>query len=215
MAGLAMTALANSVNRKLLGFFFERTVFHRDNRSPIDYLTDLPTASVRLDEQNLYDAVLASGSIPMVLDAVENISGANGGRYFDGGVTDYHFALPFESKGLVLFPHFYPHSVPGWFDKALPWRKQRQPAGSNVLMICPSDEWVASLPFGKIPDRHDFATMDDHQRTQYWDTVVNRSHELSEERNQLISGPRSWSDYLLSQAYDFVAAPDRQQVGYE
>ena len=67
----------------------------------------LPTQHVLLTKDNLRQAVLASGSIPMVLNPVENIAGAGRGLYYDGGVTDYHFDLSFSDSGLVLYPHFY------------------------------------------------------------------------------------------------------------
>lgn len=69
----------------------------------------------------LRDALLASGSIPLVLDAVTDIAGAPPGRYWDGGLVDYHLHLPYQREpDLVLYPHFADHIVPGWLDKAMP-----------------------------------------------------------------------------------------------
>lgn len=47
-------------------------------------------------------------------------------------------------------------------------------------MICPSDEFVASLPFGKIPDRKDFTTMEAKQRIKYWYQVMSETERLGE-----------------------------------
>jgi hypothetical protein len=44
----------------------------------------------------------------------------------------------------------------------------------------PSDEFVASLPYGKIPDRKDFADMPAEQRIEYWQTVIEQSDFLGQ-----------------------------------
>lgn len=190
--GLGLAATANLFHRKALGAFFERVLFHSSHPlPPFSQLNDLPTRNVALTDDNLRAAILASGSIPMVLEGVENIPGAGPGLYYDGGVTDYHFDLPFSQEGLVLYPHFYPRITPGWFDKALRWRKPRSQHYDNVLLVCPSNEWVASLPFGKIPDRRDFSRMSDEQRIAAWGEVIKRSGELAEDFQKLVHGDLS------------------------
>jgi hypothetical protein len=131
---------------------------------------------------------MASGSIPLALNGVANIHGAGPGMYYDGGVTDYHFDIPFSAKGLVLYPHFYSTITPGWFDKALKWRRGSPANFDNVIILCPSPEWVASLPFGKIPDRKDFVQLDDKTRIQYWAETMKRSSELADELHELVHG---------------------------
>ena len=176
---LTLAASANLLHRKHLRHFFQRVLFHAPGElSPFHYAGVLPTQHVELSSANLRQAVLASGSIPMVLNPVENIDGAGAGLYYDGGVTDYHFDLPFSDNGLVLYPHFYPQLTPGWFDKALKWRKANPAYLHNVVLLCPSEHWVRSLPFGKIPDRNDFK-LPDNVRIDYWQEVIARSHELS------------------------------------
>ena len=177
---LTLAAGANLLHRKHLQHFFQRVLFHCPGElSPFHYAGILPTQHVELNQHNLRQAVLASGSIPMVLNPIENIAGAGQGLYYDGGVTDYHFDLPFTDDGLVLYPHFYPHLTPGWFDKALSWRRAKPAHLHNVVLLCPTDSWVASLPFGKIPDRNDFK-LPDAVRINYWQEVISRSHELAE-----------------------------------
>ena len=177
---LTLAAGANLLNRKHLQHFFQRVLFHSPGeQAPFYYAGILPTQHVALNQQNLRQAVLASGAIPMVLNPIENIAGAGQGLYYDGGVTDYHFDLPFTDNGLVLYPHFYPHLTPGWFDKALSWRRAKPAHLHNVVLLCPTDSWVASLPFGKIPDRNDFK-LPDAVRINYWQEVISRSHELAE-----------------------------------
>lgn len=192
MAGLALAASANALNRRLLGAFFERVIFHRDNNSPLAGIHDLPTRHVQLDTRNLHQAVLASGSIPMVLEAVEDIAGAGPGRYYDGGVTDYHFDLPLPGDGLVLYPHFYPYAVPGWFDKALSWRRGGGRNYRRVVMVSPSAQWVANLPHGKIPDRNDFARMDDPTRRQYWRQTLAQSQQLADAFDVFVNNPSTF-----------------------
>ncbi len=182
LAGLTLAAGANLINRRALAAFYERIIFqqHPDN-SPFSALRDLPTRHIQLSAANLKSALLASGSIPLVLDPVQFIEGAGFGPFVDGGVTDYHFDWSFPTTGLVLYPHFYPRVSPGWFDKALTWRRPQPGHYDKVIMLCPSDEWVKSLPYGKIPDRKDFSQLPDAKRMQYWQTVIERSHELADD----------------------------------
>ncbi|OED44282.1 hypothetical protein ACH42_07915 [Endozoicomonas sp. (ex Bugula neritina AB1)] len=182
MTGLGMAALANMVSRKALGLFFTRILFHASGQSaPFLSMNDLPTERVPLSEDNLADAILASGSIPMVMEGVRNIAGAPEGVYRDGGVTDYHFDAHFaKSDKLVLYPHFYGHMIPGWFDKGLKWRKPSVENCDNVVLISPSDDFVAKLPYGKIPDRKDFETLSYEERVKYWKVVIQESDRLGD-----------------------------------
>lgn len=178
--GLMLAASANLLNRRLLKHFFQRLHFHLPGETaPFAHTADLPTEHIALTSANLKAAVIASGSIPMVLEPITDISGAGPGFYFDGGITDYHFNQPFSTDGLVLYPHFYPELIPGWFDKSLRWRRANKAYLDNVILLCPSTEWVKSLPYGKIPDRKDFK-LNDHERIRYWQKVLSRSHELAE-----------------------------------
>ncbi|WP_290615928.1 MULTISPECIES: patatin-like phospholipase family protein [unclassified Arsukibacterium] len=179
-AGLTLAAGANLLNRRNLRHFYQRVQFYPEHsQAPFHRYTGLPTQHVPLSQANLRQAVMASGSIPLVLSPVKDIAGAGPGMYYDGGITDYHFDLPFSNHGLVLYPHFYPHLTPGWFDKALKWRRADAAHLHNVVLLCPSASWVASLPNGKIPDRNDFK-LSDQQRIANWQTVLQRSHELAE-----------------------------------
>lgn len=193
LVGLTMTAAANLAQRRWLGHFFERVLFHAPNQTQVvTDLNDLPTRWVPLDQHNLKQALQASGSIPLVLDPVLDIPGAGPGVFYDGGITDYHFDMPFSQQGLVLYPHFYPQISPGWFDKSLPWRRRFSSHYDHVVMLCPSAQWIESLPGGKIPDRNDFKRPD-QQRLKDWAIVIERSHELAEAFKQ--------GDYQLERLY--------------
>lgn len=50
----------------------------------------------------------------------------------------------------------------------------------NVVMITPSKEFVASLPYGKIPDRNDFTDLDADTRIKYWNIVFSETERLAE-----------------------------------
>lgn len=180
---IALCALCNIISRRSLSWFFERTIFTSDvNNSAFENLTDLSTTLIELSEENFHDALIASGSIPFVLDAVEDIAGAKRGVYYDGGISDYHLDLPFHRHdGLVLYPHFSPKIVPGWFDKHLSWRKPRSLHFENVLLICPSPDFVSRLPYGKIPDRVDFSRLDYNTRLSYWRKVLDESQRLADD----------------------------------
>ncbi|MBN8444570.1 MAG: patatin-like phospholipase family protein [Gammaproteobacteria bacterium] len=182
LAGLTLAAGANLVHRRSLAAFYERLIFQQQpEQSVFSAIRDLPTRHIKLSPDNLKQALLASGSIPLVLDPVNYIDGAGDGPFIDGGITDYHFDWPFPTSGLVLYPHFYPKVSPGWFDKGLKWRRPGAGNYDNVIMLCPSESWVKSLPFGKIPDRKDFSQLTDEKRFQYWQEVTERSFELAED----------------------------------
>ncbi len=142
-----------------------------------------------LTETNFADALIASGSIPLLLDGVRNIDGAPAGTYWDGGIIDYHLHLPYaEREGLVLYPHFTNKIVPGWLDKMLPWRKAQGAWLDNVVLISPTREYLDRLPLKKLPDRKDFTRyVDDHEgRLKYWRFAMDESARLRDELAGLI-----------------------------
>lgn len=190
-AWLAFAATANLVSRRTLALHMRRCIFHSaGDTSPFRHLRDLPTAHFALTHENLRAALLASGSIPLVLDGVR-IPGMPRGVHWDGGILDYHLDIDFGAgDGLVLYPHFYAHVIPGWFDKSLAWRRARDANFRRALLIAPSDDFVAALPNGKIPDRKDFYSMDDARRTRAWEQVVGASERLGDELRELVATGR-------------------------
>jgi hypothetical protein len=188
--GLALAAAGNLVSRRTLAAQMRRVIFHScADATPFGHLADLPTAHVRLTRENLRAALLASGSIPLLMEGVA-IPDAPPGVYWDGGVLDYHLDLDFRAESLVLYPHFYAHVVPGWFDRGLRWRLARGDNFRRALLIAPSDAWVASLPGGKIPDRRDFYALSERERVARWQQVVDRSGELGDELRDLVETGR-------------------------
>jgi hypothetical protein len=190
--GILLAALGNLFSRRALGIQMRRFIFHSaGSATPFAHLADLPTTHVALTRENTRAALLASGSIPLLLEGVRMPGAPPGGVHWDGGVLDYHLDIDFgPGEGLVLYPHFYEHVIPGWFDKALRWRRA---SGSNfrrALLIAPSDAFIASLPGGKIPDRRDFYTMPVEERMRRWGVAVRESERLGDELRTLIDSGR-------------------------
>ncbi|HET9653116.1 MAG TPA: patatin-like phospholipase family protein [Usitatibacter sp.] len=196
--GFGFAALANTLGRRHLAKFIDRTVFH-DARDPPPFIAvgalaapgevkpirfdAFHTHVVRLDRDNLAQALIASASIPLVLEGVRDIPQAPAGVYWDGGIIDYHLHLPYHhAPGLVLYPHFTDRIVPGWLDKGLPWRRASGEWLDNVVLVAPSREYLARLPHGKLPDRKDFARFagDDAGRMRYWRQAIAESGRLAE-----------------------------------
>lgn len=180
---LLTAALLNAVDRSTLGWSFERALFFDQRDMPPFFdVGGFPLQRVPLTEANLEDAVVATGSIPLVLSGVPDIPGARPGVYRDGGVIDYHLDLPHSAaERLTLFPHFYGRIVPGWFDKKLPWRRPQAGNVERTILVSPSDDFVASLPNGKIPDRTDFANYAPAERVRVWKHCVSTCRALADE----------------------------------
>ena len=188
--GLASVISNNLLGRKHLGRNFDRVVLHDPRqRPPFAELTDFRSHFHDLNEQNLRSALLASGSIPMVMQAIREIPGLSPGVYRDGGLLDYHLDLPYNGDDLVLYPHFTDRVIPGWFDKSLPWRRSNPEHLQNTLLIAPSKEYLARLPYGKLPDRTDFKRFvgNDDARERYWRTAMAESQRLGDEFLALVA----------------------------
>jgi hypothetical protein len=190
IAGMGMAALGNAVSRRTLPASFQRVVFAPEQASPLRPLLDgFDTQYVGLSEANVFHALMASGAIPYVFEGVYEIEGAGKGAFWDGGIIDYHFDLQRLPRDEVwLYPHFSNRTTVGWFDKFLPWRADQQVSVDQLIMICPTDEFIASLPFGKIPDRRDFGNIPESVREPYWQTCVDESQRLADEFSELIHG---------------------------
>jgi hypothetical protein len=193
--GFALAATANATGRKRLAGFLERVVFH-DPRASIHWLGSrfdaFHTRFAALDTANLADALLASGSIPLVLEAVADILHAPPGRYWDGGIIDYHLHLPYSrAGGIVLYPHFVDHIVPGWLDKGLRWRRARDAWLDNVVLVSPSAAFVAGLPSHKLPDRGDFKRygLEHDARIRDWKLAIAESHRLADAFARWLEAP--------------------------
>ncbi len=185
LAGLIAAWLANRFSRSLFRRLCPPTLFY-DGRTPPPFLhsEEFPGGEVELNAGNFRQALLASGSIPLVMRSVRGIDGARPGAYRDGGLYHYHPAFDFlgVQEGIVLYPHFYDQVTLGWLDKGRNSRRADGRMLADVLLLVPSAEFVAELPFGRIPDRRDFVRLAgrDDERVTAWQKAVRMSRRLGE-----------------------------------
>jgi len=184
--GLVLAWIVNRMSRNFFRRLCPPTLFY-DPRTPPPFFhkSEFPGGSVPLSETNFREALLASGSIPYVMDGVRDIPGAPPGTYRDGGMFHYHPAFDFlaEGEGIVLYPHFYDQVTLGWFDKRRPDRTANGSMLADVLLLAPSPSFVADLPYGRIPDRRDFERFSgrDTERIAFWEEAVHKSRRLGEQ----------------------------------
>ncbi|MFP8778994.1 patatin-like phospholipase family protein [Hydrogenophaga sp. RWCD_12] len=188
--GYAAAFAANAVSRKALGHWLERVVFSTGDAGGVAALPfddrDFRTRQVALSAENFMPALQASCSIPFVLRAVHQIPGAPAGAYWDGGITDYHLHLRYrtpDASPIVLYPHFQKAVVPGWLDKAWKRRHVSSAALDRMLVIAPDNDWVRTLPGGKLPDRTDFTRHGQNlaARMKVWNAATAAATQLADE----------------------------------
>ncbi|MDY0133016.1 MAG: patatin-like phospholipase family protein [Desulforegulaceae bacterium] len=192
---LLKAGLFNIFKRENLGKYFERTFFFdKRTKPPFLSIKGFPMNRVFLSEKNFKKALLASGSIPVLMNGIENIEGAPKGVYRDGGIIDYHPVFDFTGRDdegkIVLYNHFYDKIIPGWFDKKLFWRRPSKDDLKNVLLLAPSKEFVLDLPFKRIPDRKDFKRFEgkDEERISFWKKAKEKSLVLGQEFIDAVEG---------------------------
>ena len=175
--------LSNTLSRERLAAHLERVVFTSGPSFLEQPFDAFGVRRVHLADENSEDALVASGTIPLVCSPVREIAGAPSGYYWDGALIDYHLQLPYERltrsgprPRIVLYPHFNDYVTPGWLDKHLPWR--RKPRGhpwlNDLLLIAPSPAFLATLPNRKLPDRKDFYRygQDHAARIRDWERAI-------------------------------------------
>ena len=197
VAVLAAGAALATASRRGAELAFEPFLVHsRPEHAP----EPLKHRTLPLRPDNFFDAAMATGSVPIYMDPVADLAGGPAGLYLDGGLSDYHLRRRWvEGDRLALFPHYRERIAPGWFDKHLPWRRPRRHVLDNVLQIFPSQEFLARLPDGRLPDRQDFTIYKDapQERIRRWKSAVSLSQALGEElRRDLEDG--SFVDRLES-----------------
>ena len=188
----ARATLSNAVARERLAPYLERVLFVAGRPGFLQESFDaFGLVRVPLDERNAEDALLASGTIPLVCSPVRGIAGAPPGNYWDGALVDYHLLLPYPGltraggrRRIVFYPHFNDYVTPGWLDKHLPWRKapRGHPWLEDMLLVAPSPEFLARLPDGKLPDRQDFYRYGpDHAgRIRAWERAIGECERFAE-----------------------------------
>ena len=216
-AGLIQSILLNKIDRRLLSKQYQRYIFkHPSSTLTIDDPYNFSNVYQNLTSDNIKNALLASGSIPMVMSGIQNIEGSAKGTYRDGGIIDYHFDFSLSNgavngdsngaddkqifcsekhtsdrnsavsdHGLTLYPHFSSKPKAGWFDKNSS-RKVLTSSYENTVLLAPSEKFIKSLPFNKIPDRTDFTELDASIRIKYWLKVLEQTDKLAECFHELV-----------------------------
>lgn len=195
-AGLIKSVLLNKMDRRLLSKQYQRYIFkHPSSNLTIEDPYNFSNVYQSLTRDNIKSALLASGSIPMVMSGIQNIEGSAKGTYRDGGIIDYHFDFSLSNgegvtsavkdHGLTLYPHFSSEPKAGWFDKNSR-RKVLASSYENTVLLAPSAKFIKSLPFKKIPDRTDFTELDSSTRIKYWLKVLEQTDRLAECFNEFI-----------------------------
>ena len=188
--GLALVALSNFVSRRWTEPWYQRVMFsgNEDGQGTGMVYEDFDTVYAPLREENVFDALMASASIPLTLEGVRDLAFAPPGQYWDGGIIDYHHDLrAYKGEGLVLYPHFYPYIIPGWLDKSLKGRRAKGKMLDQVVLISPSEAFVETLPNQKVPDRKDFSLMGNDERIKAWWEVTRRCEALAEALQELLT----------------------------
>jgi len=213
--GLLASILLNKVNRRLLSCQYERYVYRPiSSKVKISDPYHFNTHYIDFTKENISNALLASGSIPLVMAGIKDIANSPKGTYRDGGIIDYHFDFSLtqdsrlqnslvkssiikssiiksndtninETVGLTLYPHFNAAPKAGWFDKNSS-RKVLNENYENTVLLVPSARFIDSLPFKKIPDRKDFKNLSTETRINYWLTVLSQTDQLADSLNELI-----------------------------
>ncbi len=193
LAGFAAASMLNLASRARLAHMLERVVVSAGQGTPgwlAARFDDFTTHFSPLNAANLSSALLASGTLPLIMKPVRAIDSAPPGTYWDGGIIDYNLALPYSRLApgeLVLYPHFSEHIVPGWLDKAMPWRRTARGVNrgwlDNVLIVAPSKDFLRTLPLGKLLDRTDFKYygLDHDARILAWNRAIAQGQALRDE----------------------------------
>lgn len=183
-ASLTAAALLNVLGPHTQKLFFDRVVFSTsqpaERRHPLLHAT--PGELLSLTAENMLEAALASGTVPLYMQSVSNIPSAPLGMYMDGGFSDYHLNRQCSCGSITLLFLHQRRIVPTWTDKFLPWRKLERSWLDNVLLVHPSPEFVRALPGSKVPTRQDFKTHlhEPAVRKERWHEVAERSRALGE-----------------------------------
>jgi len=203
-AGFGLAVLGNLLSRSQLAHHLARVVVS-DERDPAFWLKarfdTFDTQFAPLSGANLADALLASGTLPFTMEPVRALAGAPDGTYWDGGLIDYHLALPYSrlagkpDGGLVLYPHFGTQIVPGWLDKTLPWRRAHIGRNSswldNVVLLSPTTAFLQTLSRSKLPDRNDFLYygLNHDFRILNWKLAMGEGARLRDDLAEFIAKP--------------------------
>lgn len=183
---LGKIAVKNLISRRLIKNDVNRLVFTNSLSTPIIKEDRFNTINIPFDEANVKHALRSTGTIPMLMNPVNNIAGVDG-LIWDGALIDYHIGLDYHTDKLVFYPHFAGEIIEGWFDKFTKWRKFNGAVLDKMILVSLSDSYIKSLPESKIPDRKDFETHFENEelRIKNWYEVAKRGEDIVQEFDDL------------------------------
>jgi hypothetical protein len=183
-ATAGVSAAINALGRQAFERCYQRVLFTNQKENHV--WRGFNTVHVPVTGLNIVDAIMATGSIPMAMEGIPTPQGAPPGLYWDGGMIDYHFGAELRvASDLVLYPHFFQQLTPGWFDKFHKRRAVSPSSIDNLVLVAPSEQFVARLPGGRIPDRKDFSRFDSGERLRRWRAVIDASEALARDLETL------------------------------
>ncbi|MBF0474313.1 MAG: hypothetical protein HQK59_00560 [Deltaproteobacteria bacterium] len=149
---------------------------------------------VTLNPENLRQALLASGAVPLAVPGVTSIPGAPPGSYQDAGLAEYYLNARYitDPNGITLILNHGPRLVPVWLDKRLPGRRPMAEYLENVLLVCPGPAFMAAVPRGRAPDRTDYREFyhRPQERARLWNEIIDKSMEFGSLWHDLITTGR-------------------------
>ncbi len=189
----ARATLTNAVSRTRLASHLERVLFVAGRpgfmQQPFDAFG---LVRVPIEPDNAADALLASGTIPLVCTPVRDIAGAPAGCYWDGALVDYHLLLPYPqlTRGGDRAPHRLLSTLQRLRDAGAgststcrgARRRAATPGSTTCCWWRPSPAFLARLPNGKLPDRQDFYRygQDHAARIRDWERAIGECERFAE-----------------------------------
>ena len=177
--GLGAAATANDGLARLLGLFFERVVFHSRAR-PRVRVRDLATQNAGLDADNLREATLASGSIPIVMAAIQDIP-VRRADSIATAASPITISRTSSSAGAHLLSAFLRQDRAGLVRQAAAWRRRADRLLDRTLFHRTVTGVRRDAAGRKVPDRDDSSRMKTAERQRRWNEALSACHRLGEE----------------------------------
>lgn len=178
--------LKNALSRNLLKSDVERIIFTNTADQSVICKDEFTTQYLQYTDEHIVHMLRSTGTLPFLMHPVDSIPSLDG-VLWDGAIIDYQIGLDYTTDGLVLFPHYMDTLSQGYFDQYLPYRKFNGDVLDKMIMISPSQAYIASLPNQKISDSSDWKAYigKNPERISYWKTVAARGQEIVAEFDNL------------------------------
>ena len=67
------------------------------------------------------------------------------------------------------------------------WRRQQAAAWPGLVLLCPTPEFVRTLPGGRVPERGDFSRFSTEERQQRWRAASGAAVKLGDEFREIVA----------------------------